>query len=142
MPKPHGGKLINRVLAGEEKDRVEGAKGLPQIVLTKELAKEVQNIAYGVFSPLEGFLTREDYISVLNERRLTTGIPWTIPIVLDISPDSEIKEGNDAALMDEDGPVAIMHIEDVFQYDKEEMAQKVFGTTDLGHPGVANVYRM
>ena len=54
MPKPHGGKLINRVL-GDGKDRVEGARRLPQIVLTKELAKEVQNIAYGVFSPLEGF---------------------------------------------------------------------------------------
>jgi len=141
MPKPHGGKLINRVL-GDGKDRVEGAKRLPQIVLTKELAKEVQNIAYGVFSPLEGFLTREDYISVLNERRLTTGMPWTIPIVLDISTDSEVKEGNDVALLDEGRPIAIMHVEDIYQYDREELAQKVFGTTDLGHPGVAKVYRM
>ncbi|MCK4245214.1 MAG: sulfate adenylyltransferase, partial [Candidatus Omnitrophica bacterium] len=130
MPKPHGGRLINRVLVEGEKDRAEEAKRLPQIVLTKELAKEVQNIAYGVFSPLEGFLTREDYASVLNEKRLTTGIPWTIPIVLDVSRDSEIKEGNDAALVDDDKPIAIMHVEDIYQYDKEGLAQKVFGTTD------------
>jgi len=141
MPKPHGGRLINRVL-GEGKDRVEQAKRLPQIALTKELAKEVQNIAYGVFSPLEGFLTREDYVSVLNEGRLVTGIPWTIPIVLDISRDSEVKVGNDAALVDEGRPIAIIHVEDVYQYDKEELAQKVFGTTDSGHPGVAKVYSM
>ncbi|TRZ52391.1 MAG: sulfate adenylyltransferase [Dehalococcoidia bacterium] len=141
MPKPHGGRLINRVI-GEGKDRAEEAKRLPQIVLTKELAKEVQNIAHGVFSPLEGFLTREDYVSVLNERRLTTSVPWTIPIVLDISPNSEVKEGNDAALVDEGRLIAIIHIEDIYQYDKEEMAQKVFGTTDPRHPGVAKVYSM
>lgn len=139
MPEPHGGRLINRVVG---KDRMEEAKRLPQIVLTKELAKEAQNIAYGVFSPLEGFLTRKDYVSVLNERRLTTGIPWTIPIVLDVSLDSQVKEGNDAALVDENRPIAIMHIEDIYQYDREELAQKVFDTTDLGHPGVAKVYSM
>jgi len=95
-----------------------------------------------VFSPLEGFLTREDYISVLNKGRLASDIPWTIPIVLDVSRDSEVKEGNDAALVDEGRPVAIMHVEDIYQYSKEELAQKVFGTTDSGHPGVAKVYHM
>jgi len=139
--KPHGGRLINRV-AAKGKDRVEEAKRLPQIVLTKELAKEVQNIAYGVFSPLEGFLTRKDYISVLNKGRLTTDIPWTIPIVLDISPDGEVKEGNDAALVDEGKPIAIIHVEDIYRYSQEELAQKVFGTTDPDHPGVAKVYSM
>jgi sulfate adenylyltransferase len=139
--KPHGGRLINRVVGGK-KDRAEEARGLPQIALTKELAKEVQNIAYGVFSPLEGFLAKADYVSVLNERRLTTGVPWTIPIVLDISLDSKVKEGHDVALVDEGKPIAIMHIEDIYQYDKKELAQKVFDTTDIGHPGVAKVYGM
>jgi sulfate adenylyltransferase len=137
--KPHGGKLINRVVG---RDRLEEAKRLPQIALTKELAKEAQNIAYGVFSPLEGFLTKADYVSVLNERRLTTGVPWTIPIVLDISPDSHLKEGSDVVLVDEGKLIAIMHIEDIYQYDKKELAQKVFNTTDIAHPGVAKVYGM
>lgn len=113
MPKPHGGKLINRVV-GEGKERAEEANRLPQVVLTKELAKEVLNISHGVFSPLEGFLTREDYVSVLNKGRLATDIPWTIPIVLDISLDSRVKEGNDAALVDEDRPIAIIHVEDIY----------------------------
>ena len=141
MPEPHGGKLINRVV-GQGKDKAEEAKRLPQIVLTKELAKEVQNIAHGVFSPLEGFLTRDDYISVLNKGRLTTGIPWTIPIVLDVSWDDKIKAGNDAALIDEGMPIAIIHVEDVYRYDKAELAQKTFGTTDPKHPGVAKTLSM
>ena len=139
--KPHGGKLVNRV-AAKGKDRVEEAKRLPQVALTKELAKELQNIAHGVFSPLEGFLTGADYASVLNKGRLATDIPWTIPIVLDVSPDNGVKAGNDAALVDEGKPVAIMHVEDIYQYDKEELAQKTFGTTDPGHPGVAKVHSM
>lgn len=139
--KPHGGRLINRV-ADEGKDRVEEAKRLPQIVLTKGLVTEVLNIAHGVFSPLEGFLTRADYTSVLNSGRLTTDIPWTIPIVLDISPDNEVRAGNDAALVADGKPIAIIHVEDIYQYDKEEMAQKTFGTTDVRHPGVAKVHGM
>jgi len=141
MPKPHGEKLINRVV-DKGRDKMEEAKRLPQIVLTKELAKEVQNIAYGVFSPLEGFLTKKDYVSVLNKGRLSNDIPWTIPIVLDVSPDSKVKEGNDVALSDDGRPIAIIHAEEIYQYNKEELAQKVFGTTDLGHPGVAKVYSM
>jgi sulfate adenylyltransferase len=141
MPEPHGGKLINRVLDGGGNMLPEASR-LPQIALTKEQAIEVQNIAHGVFSPLEGFLTRKDYVSVLNERRLSTAVPWTIPIVLDVSPDSGIKDGNDAALIDEGEPIAIIHIEDIYQYDKEELAQKVFNTTDPGHPGVAKVRGM
>lgn len=141
MPKPHGEKLINRVV-DKGRDRMEEAKRLPQIILTKELAKEVQNIAYGVFSPLEGFLTKEDYVSVLHKGRLSNDIPWTIPIVLDVSPDTKVKERNDVALSDDGRPIAIMHIEDIYRYDREELAQKVFGTADLGHPGVAKVHSM
>ncbi|MAF85141.1 MAG: sulfate adenylyltransferase [Dehalococcoidales bacterium] len=141
MPEPHGGKLINRVV-GQGKDKAEEAKRLPQIVLSKELVKEVQNITYGVFSPLEGFLTREDYISVLDKGRLATGVPWTIPIVLDVPENSGVKEGYDAALVDEEMPIATIHVEDIYPYDREELAQKVFGTTDSGHPGVTKVYSM
>ena len=141
MPKPHGEKLINRVV-DKGRDRMEEAKRLPKIILTKELAKEVQNIAYGVFSPLEGFLTKKDYVSVLNKGRLGNDIPWTIPIVLDVSPDSKVKEGNDVVLSDDGRPLAIMHVEDIYNYDKEELAQKVFSTADSAHPGVAKVYSM
>ncbi|MBQ04274.1 sulfate adenylyltransferase [Candidatus Bathyarchaeota archaeon] len=141
MPEPHGGKLINR-FAGKGKDRVEEIKRLPQIVLTKEQTVEVLNITHGVFSPLEGFLTREDYISVLDKGRLATGVPWTIPIVFDVPENSGVKKGYDAVLVDDERSIATIHVEDIYQYDREELAQKIFGTTDSAHPGVAKVYSM
>lgn len=143
MLKPHGGKLVNRLLSGQAKARAtEEAKGLQLVFVTEETAKEVQNLAHGIFSPLDGFMTKGDYLSVLNERRLSNDLPWTIPIVLDISPDSRVSEGQDVALVYQGKPIAIMHIKEIYEYDKEELAEKVFDTTDLGHPGVAKVYGM
>lgn len=143
MPKPHGGKLVDRVLKEEErKSALNKAKRLPHIAITAEIAAEVQNIAHGVFSPLEGFLKRDDYQSVLKEGRLSFGLPWTIPIILDISPDRVIKEGQDIVLAYENKPIALMHVEEIYDYNKKELAKKVFGTTDLSHPGVAKVYGM
>lgn len=142
MLEPHGGKLINRAPTGEGKDRTSEAERLPKISLTQELAKEVQNIAHGVFSPLEGFLTRDDYISVINKGKLANDIAWTIPIVLDIAASTDVKEGGEAALVYDSEPLAIIHIEEIYEYNKEELAQKVFGTTDPAHPGVARVLSM
>ena len=142
MLEPHGGKLINRALMGGAKDRTSEAERIPKISLTQELAKEVQNIAHGVFSPLEGFLTRDDYISVMNKGKLANDIAWTLPIVLDIPASTDVKEGGEAALVYDSEPLAIIHIEEIYEYNKEEFAQKVFGTTDPAHPGVAKVLSM
>ncbi len=142
MLEPHGGKLINRALTGEGKDRTSEAERLPRISLTRELAKEVQNIAHGVFSPLEGILARDDYISVISKGKLANDIAWTIPIVLDIPASTDVKEGGEAALVYDSEPLAIIHIEEIYEYNKEEFAQKVFGTTDPAHPGVAKVLSM
>lgn len=143
MPKPHGGRLISRVLVGEEREKTQGRLSeLRSLPITEETAKEVQNIAHGIFSPLEGFLTRQDYFSVLNQHRLTNDLPWTMPILLDVSPDDKLKEEHDIVLMCQDKPIAIMHVEELYEYDKEELARKVLGTTDRGHPGVAKVYGM
>ena len=141
--RPHGGRLTNRVITDTEKEAaLEKARTLPQVPVTEETAKEVQNIAHGIFSPLEGFLTRQDYLNVVSEGRLANDVPWTIPIVLDISPDSSIKEGKDVTLVCQGKPLAIMHVSEVYGYDKKELADKVFATTDLKHPGVAKVYGM
>lgn len=140
MPKPHGGRLINRTLDDEAREeakaKLDGLKALP---INEETAKEVQNIAHGIFSPLEGFLNREDYLGVINECRLASDLPWTIPIVLDISPDSGIKEGEDIVLTHKAKPLAIMHVDETYEYSKPELAQKVFATTDPAHPGVDRV---
>jgi len=146
VPKPHGGKLVNRVLEGKAKQKaLPEASRLPQITLSEEQVKEVVNIATGTFSPLEGFLGQRDYLSVLDQMRLADDLPWTIPIILDIREQEagRLKEGDDAALVDEAlQPVAILHLEEKYSYDRDELAEKVFGTLDRKHPGVAKVYRM
>ncbi len=143
MPKPHGGRLINRVLDDKEREEAQARLGeLRTLPISEETAKEVQNIAHGIFSPLEGFLNRQDYLSVINECRLASDLPWTIPIVLDVSHDSGLKEGQDIVLTYGNKPLALMHIDEIYEYSKPELAQKVFGTSDGGHPGVTRVNRM
>ena len=148
MPaKPHGGKLVNRVVTGERRDRlIEEAKELPKIQISKETAVEVENIAHGVYSPLEGFMTSNDFTSVLENMRLENDLPWTIPIVLDVSHDElkklGVREGDFVALITNGSVEALMEVEEIYKFDKKEYAEKVFKTTDLDHPGVKKVFEM
>ncbi len=143
MPKPHGGKLVNREIPEREKERLlEQVGELSTININEGLAKDVENIARGVFSPLEGFLLEEDYHSVLDEKRLANDLPWTLPIVLDIPNNFEVRAGDTITLSYEKGTLALMRVEDVYKYDKREFAQKVYGTLDAKHPGVAKVNSM
>ncbi|MBE0460435.1 MAG: sulfate adenylyltransferase [Candidatus Aminicenantes bacterium] len=143
---PHGGKIIERYLLGKEKESViEKAKGLPSIKLNHEQVSDLENIAFGVFSPLEGYMGEKDYRNVLNQMRLSNDLPWPIPIVLDVSIEDakKLKEGQDIALLNPSGiPVAIFYLEERYLFNKEEMAEKVFQTKDTAHPGVAKVMEM
>ena len=145
MISPHGGKLVDRVLTGKAREQAEEkAYGLPRLEVGDDLARDVENIARGVFSPLEGFLGREDYQSVLRSMRLANDVPWTIPIVLDVSEEEadRFREREDIALFHRGKPLAIMHLEEKYRYDKEEHARRVFGTTSRAHPGVAKLEGM
>lgn len=146
MIRPHGGKLIGRVLHREEKEKIlYKAKELPSLKLNQESVSEVENIAFGVFSPLEGFMRKKNYQSVLNQMRLPNDLPWPIPIVLDVEKEKadKFKEGQDIILLNKDNqPVAVLHLEEKYEYNKKELAQKVFQTIDTAHPGVAKVENM
>jgi len=146
MIPPHGGKLVDRVLDGAcRKDVLAASQALPMLRISDESVSDVENIASGVFSPLQGFMGKADVRNVLNEMRLPNDLPWTIPIVLDASPEEagRFKEGKDILLVNESGrPVAVLHLEEKFQYDKDELAEKVFLTMDRAHPGVAKVAGM
>ena len=86
MIAPHGGKLINKVLSLREKREILAkVNKLRSLALNKEQVKDVKNIGRGVYSPLEGFLRKNDFESVVSEMRLQNGTVWPIPIVLDIS---------------------------------------------------------
>jgi sulfate adenylyltransferase len=146
MISPHGGKLVGRVLDGEcRQDVLASAQALPQLRINDESVSDVENIATGVYSPLEGFMGKADYRNVLNEMRLRNDLPWTIPIVLDASPEeaAKLKEGKDVLLVNESGrAVAVLHLEEKYEYSKDELAEKVFLTMDQAHPGVAKVAGM
>ncbi len=116
---------------------------LPCISLTRRQVSDVELLGNGGYTPLYGFLTREDYESVLNDMRLSDGTPWTIPITLAVPSEiaRTIKEGDPVGLTDPEGkPLAVLLVRDRYTYDKEEEARKVFGTTDEKHPGVAALY--
>ncbi len=134
MPAPHGGKLVYRV------DKNIDTEGFPEIMISGDMAKDVENIAYGVFSPLEGFMCRNDFENVLEHMRLENDIPWTIPIVFDF--EGELKEGDEVILKSENGTIALFKIEEIYGYDKKEYAQQVFRTRDDAHPGVAKIMKM
>lgn len=146
MIQPHGGKLISRVLLGEEKKEALGkARVLPSLLLDFELTSDVENIATGVYSPLEGFMGRKEYLSVLTQMRLPNDVPWSIPILLDAGRDEakKLKEGKDVVLLNESRkPVAVLHLEEKYEFRKEELAEKVFQTRDIAHPGVAKTMGM
>ncbi|MDD8015450.1 MAG: sulfate adenylyltransferase [Acidobacteriota bacterium] len=146
MIQPHGGRLVDRVLKGDKrKEALDKAPALPRLKLDAELVSDVENIATGVYSPLEGFLGKGDFRNVLNQMRLADDVPWTVPIVLDVSrEEAERLSGcGEILLVDsEDRPVALFDLEEKYGYDKEEMAEKVFGTTDAAHPGVAKIRGM
>jgi sulfate adenylyltransferase len=146
MIQPHGGKLVDRVLDGQcREDILAASRGLPKLTINDESVSDVENIARGVFSPLEGFMGKADFRNVLNEMRLPNDLPWTIPIVLDVDPDqaARFKEGKDVLLESESGrPVAVLHLEEKYRYEKDELAEKVFLTMDRAHPGVAKVAGM
>jgi sulfate adenylyltransferase len=146
MIQPHGGKLVDRALAGKRKDEALGRSGrLPRLVIDAELVSDVENIATGVYTPLEGFLGEKDFRSVLSGMRLGNDVPWTVPIVLDVDEETaaRLKTGEEVLLAAEDGrPVALLHLEEKYAYDKGDAAEKVFGTRDPAHPGVAKVLGM
>lgn len=140
---PHGGKLINRLL--KELPEEDYLKSLPKIKIDENKHMDAEQIAIGAYSPLEGFMGKEDLQNVLDNMRLTNGIIWSIPIILDISQEesSQLAVGEDVALINEkEEAVVILHLEEKYHFDKEEIANKLYGTNSLEHPGVQMVKKM
>ncbi len=136
LVKPHGGKLVDRML--REVSNMKDIEALPKVVLDQNRQMDVEQIAVGTFSPLEGFMGKKDVQGVLDDMRLANGVVWTIPIVLDVPENiaKDLNEGNDVALYDNEGPMAILHLEEKYSIDPEEVNQKLYGTTSEEHPGV------
>jgi sulfate adenylyltransferase len=136
--KPHGEKLINRITKADP-------SGLYSISISEDLANDVENIADGIFSPLEGFLGKKDFENVISKGRLSNGLAWTIPIVLDVDESiaTKMKKAGRVLLQNHQGlGIAILHVKEIFTFDKEKTAKEVYGTIDSSHPGVAKTMSM
>ncbi|MDG6229579.1 MAG: sulfate adenylyltransferase, partial [Candidatus Thermoplasmatota archaeon] len=90
-----------------------------------------------------GFLTENDLDGVVNEKRLDSDVPWTIPILFDYDASDKIKEDDTILLTnDETGLKALLNVKDIYTYNKKTIAQEVYGTIDSAHPGVNMLYNM
>ena len=137
MIQPHGGTLVNRIAEGSEREALlSKAAGLPTIELDAWALSDVEMIAIGGFSPLEGFMTKADYESVVVNRRLKSGFVWTIPLTLAVTRAQAQGLNGDVALTSNGAVVAILRLEEAYTPDKGHEAQHVFKTTDNSHPGV------
>ncbi|EKP94821.1 sulfate adenylyltransferase [Thermaerobacter subterraneus] len=143
---PHGGRLCRRLvddpaLAAERRAAAQAA-GLPRLLLSPRERSDLELLATGALSPLEGFMTAEDYHGCVDAMRLASGLPWSLPVVLSVPPDQveAVRRAPAVLLVDEGGrPCGLMEVRDVFRRDRQREAVLVFGTTDVAHPGVARL---
>jgi sulfate adenylyltransferase len=131
---PHGGRLVDRTGG-----RPDGVERLEQIALTPRELSDLDMLASGALSPLEGFMGRNDYERVVEEMRLERGLPWALPVCLAVD---RPPQGDSVALTDADGrALAVLEVDETYEYDREREAERCFRTTDEAHPGVARLYR-
>ena len=137
---PHGGELKQLYVSEAAAEEMKlSARDFKSWDLTDRQACDIELILNGAFSPLDGFLTREEYDGVLNDMRLPSGILWPIPITLDVSEEfaGDVKEGESIALRDHEGVlIATLEVADIWTPDKAAEARQAFGTEDPTHPAV------
>lgn len=141
---PHGGKLISRLLTGSEREKaLSQVSSLAKITLNSREMSDLDMIACGALSPLEGFMGEKEYNHVVENMRLLNGLAWTIPITLAVKKEesSKYEIGKDVALFSPENEVlGILHLAEKFEPNKKNEALKVYKTEDQAHPGVAAVY--
>ena len=137
---PHGGELVNLIAQPERIGELKAHScKWPSWDLTGRQVCDLELLMSGGFSPLTGFMNQEDYECVCHDMHLGSGVLWPMPITLDVSEEfaETLKPGSKVALRDPEGVMlAVLHVEEVWQPDREAEAESVFGTASAAHPGV------
>ena len=139
---PYGGKLVNREEFGKKERYIEEARESPVIFPYIDFFYDSFKISDGSYSPLEGFMDRNTLETVLNETRLPSGLPWSIPVILAVKSDEirGVKEGDRVILGAHDrNPFGFIDIDEIYKVEKEKIASKIYGTTDPVHPNVEDL---
>lgn len=140
---PYGNKLVDLVVSPEKAEALKAhATHLPSIQISARTACDLELLATGAFSPLDRFMGKEDYQRVLDEMRLASGHLFPIPVTLPVEPGPDIRLDQEIALRDsKNNLLAVMTIEEIYEWDLAETAEKVFGSQDVRHPLVSEMHR-
>ena len=137
---PYGGSLVDLLVKGEEKNTlIDHANTLQSIQISERSLCDLELLATGGFSPLNGFMNQSDYKSVLDNMRLSNGNIFPIPITLPVNK-NDVELDSQLALRDaQNRLIATINVEEIYEWDLKEVSQKVFGTLDSRHPMVAEM---
>ena len=140
---PYGGRLTNLVVPHDELAELKTRAGsLPSLQISERAVCDLELLAIGAFSPLDRFMGHDDYQSVLDQMRLASGHVFSIPVSLPVKPDSNIRLDQEIALRNSKNELlAVMTVEEIYEWNLEETAQKVFGSQDVRHPLVAEMHQ-
>ena len=138
---PYGGKLVDLVVNTEEREQLlTEASTLPSLQLSERAVCDLELLATGGFSPLEGFMGKADFDSVLVEMRLADGTVFPIPITLPVDMFEGLELGIKIALRDAHNDLlGVMSVEEIYEWSKTQFAKQVLGTADVRHPLVTEM---
>jgi sulfate adenylyltransferase len=138
---PYGGVLVDLIETGPAAIELTAhANRLPSLQVSERVACDLELLATGAFSPLDRFMGRADYESVVAQMRLASGLIFPIPVTLPVDPFDGLKLDSEIALRSAKNELlAILTVEDIYEWDRTEAARQVFRTTDLRHPLVAEM---
>ena len=144
IPSPHGkNKLVDRFVVFSDKKNMQDMYTLQ---VSNELRNDIENIADGIFTPLEGFVGEDEFQSIVKRGRLSNGLAWTVPIILDIDEQEAryMKDAGEIALATKENneKFAILHVEEVYSFDKIACAKSIYQSDDIKHPGVEKMVNM
>jgi sulfate adenylyltransferase len=139
IPPPHGGKLINRSNLTKR-----NLNGMFLIEVSNDLRNDIENIADGIFSPLEGFIGHDDFQSIIKFGRLKNDLAWTIPIVLDVDEQTarKMKDAKEVTMAIGTDHFGVLQVEEVYSFNRLATAKSIYQTDDPRHPGVTKMLHM